>query len=56
MSSKEASLVIDEVADSLEEENFEPRLEVLVNRRYAGDSLETSSEVVRVKGRITVSF
>lgn len=61
MSSQQSSLAIEEVKEKSQdltyEIDFEPKLEVLVNKRFIKSSeLETTTDVVAIRGRITISF
>lgn len=59
MSPKHSSLAYDELKEqglSYEEVSFEPELNLLVNTRYVSNSFSADSDVVRIEGRITVSF
>ena len=61
MSPKLNSLAIDEDKDHFQDygvdEFYQPELKVLVNKRYCRNSItHQTEEVVKVEGRITISF
>ena len=58
MSPKHSSLAYDDLKEQslAQEENFEPQLNLVVSKRYNSNSHSTDNDVVRIEGRITVSF
>lgn len=62
MSPKECSLAFDEAVKEFEvghyANDYEPELKVIVNPNYikSSASFDTLNEVIRVQGKITVSF
>lgn len=57
MSPKHSSLAFEEVQEeiALANANFEPELHLLVKTR-SGQFMSSSPEVIRIGGRVTVSF
>jgi len=60
VSLKQCSLAIEEVKEPSQDDvavSYEPKLKVLVNRRYGKDpDLSIDAEPVAIQGRITISF
>lgn len=61
MSSKQSSLAIEEVKEKSQDQeyaiDFEPKLKVLVNKRFIKNPEPgASTEVVGIRGRVTISF
>lgn len=50
------ALAIDEMGDVGLETSFEPELSVIVNPRLEAHDSDPSNDIVRIRGRITVSF
>lgn len=60
MSPKHSSLAFDEIKEQTQEIEFEayraPELNVLVNPRYMEASSSMEQEIVKIEGKLTVSF
>ncbi len=61
MSSKQSSLAVEEVKEKSKDQeyeiDFEPKLKVLVNKRFINNSDQgAKAETVSIQGRITISF